>query len=138
MHRRSCWQPQHQTGWDNRWHLRGRFAFIWIPFSQGRAQKLLERSIDLLESSVHPEDIHRVRLYGLMAENLVNSGRAAEAEDWFNKCRLFLTDFHEDWLEARLHLMYGPLEASQAACRANRAAAKQHIRFAASPFASRD
>lgn len=93
--------------------LEGQVRVYLDTIQPGRAQKLLERSIDLLESSVHPEDTHRVRLYGLMAENLVNSGRAAEAEDWFNKCRLFLTDFHEDWLEARLHLRSGRLRQAK-------------------------
>lgn len=76
----------------------------------GKAMSLLEKSIDLLEASHSPEDAHRVRLYGLMAENLVNSGRAAEAEAWYDRCRRYSTDFQEDWLEVRLHLRTGRLK----------------------------
>jgi LuxR family maltose regulon positive regulatory protein len=90
--------------------LEGQARVYLDTIQPGKAGALLERAIGLLEESDAPADAHRVRLYGLMAENLVNAGKAAEAEAWFDKCRRFRHDFQEDLLEVRLHLRTGRLK----------------------------
>lgn len=90
--------------------LEGQARVYLDTIQPGKAMALLEKSIDRMESSEAPEDAHRVRLYGLMAENLVNAGRAAEAEEWYDRCRRYRTDYQEDWLEVRLHLRTGRLK----------------------------
>lgn len=90
--------------------LEGRARVYLDTIQPGKAGALLERAIGLLEAAEAAADAHRVRLYGLMAENLVNAGKAAEAEAWYDKCRRFSHDFQEDWLEVRLHLRTGRLK----------------------------
>jgi two-component SAPR family response regulator len=79
----------------------------------GKAEALLAQAIALLESLEACGQEHFIRQYSLMAENLVNLGRAADAEVWYDRCRSLRHDFHEDLLEARLHLRTGRLKQSK-------------------------
>jgi LuxR family maltose regulon positive regulatory protein len=89
--------------------LEGQARIYLDTIQPNEADQLLIKSIDALERSPHPETEHQLRLYGLMAENLVNLGRAEEAGTWYEKRRAIRSDFEEDVLEARLHLRTGQL-----------------------------
>jgi LuxR family maltose regulon positive regulatory protein len=85
-------------------------ARIYLDTIQpNEADQLLIKSIDALERSQDPDPEHQIRLYSLMAENLVNLGRAEEASKWYESSRSIRPDFDDEVLEARLHLRTGRL-----------------------------
>ncbi|WP_442603457.1 BTAD domain-containing putative transcriptional regulator [Paenibacillus sp. KN14-4R] len=90
--------------------LEGQARIYLDTIQPGKAEALLEKSIELLELEEHPDHEHLLRLYGLMAENLVNSGRAMQAEMWYARCRELNSNFQDEQLEARLHLRTGRLQ----------------------------
>ncbi|MBD0378978.1 BTAD domain-containing putative transcriptional regulator [Paenibacillus sedimenti] len=87
-------------------------ARVYLDTIQPRkADALLKESLNLIESledssrSTHD----RLRLYSLLAENLVNSGRAVEARKWVSRCRELDPVFKDDVLEIRMNLRSGKL-----------------------------
>jgi LuxR family maltose regulon positive regulatory protein len=93
--------------------LEGQARIYLDTIQPGKAEALLAQAIALLESLKACGQEHFIRQYSLMAENLVNLGRAADAEVWYDRCRSLRHDFHEDLLEARLHLRTGRLKQSK-------------------------
>ena len=75
-----------------------------------RADRFLQRAIQVLELAPDPDAKQRIRLYSLMSENLINSGRAEEARGWYEKSKEIRPDYAEIELEARLNLRTGHLE----------------------------
>ncbi|MFC0211427.1 BTAD domain-containing putative transcriptional regulator [Paenibacillus chartarius] len=105
--------------------LEGQARVYLDTIQPGLAGAYLQQAIELLEAVKQPHSPGRprspysdsvspgellTRLYGLMAENLVNSGRAAAAEAWFAKSRGRRETGPEDQLEVRLHLRTGRLK----------------------------
>jgi LuxR family transcriptional regulator, maltose regulon positive regulatory protein len=85
-------------------------AFIYLDTIQpGKADRLLQRAIQLTEriESASPEE--SARLYRLMAENLVNAGQAKKAGKWFEKTIEAGNAEDIGNLEARLKLRTGLL-----------------------------
>ncbi|WP_235857540.1 BTAD domain-containing putative transcriptional regulator [Paenibacillus albiflavus] len=89
--------------------LEGQARIYLDTIQPDKAEVLLKQAIELLEADLHADQNHLLRLYGLMAENLINSGRAAEAEEWYARCQELNGDFQDEFLEARLHLRTGRL-----------------------------
>jgi len=90
--------------------LEGQARVYLDTIQPGKAEALLTRSIELLEPFPESYGQQLLRLYGLMAENLVNGGRAAEAEAWYSRCRMLEASFQDPLFEARLHLRTGRLQ----------------------------
>jgi LuxR family maltose regulon positive regulatory protein len=89
--------------------LEGQARIYLDTIQPGKADELLKRSIEVLEQAEAPTVENRVRLYSLMAENLVNLGHATDAWTWYEKCRQMKPEFQWVELEARLHLRTGRL-----------------------------
>ncbi|WP_161793414.1 BTAD domain-containing putative transcriptional regulator [Cohnella kolymensis] len=100
--------------------LEGQARIYLDTIQPGKAETLLARAIAILEAMMPPPQDHLIRIYSLMAENLVNLGRAADAELWYERCRSLRTDFQEELLEARLHLRTGRLKQSKQMMEASR------------------
>lgn len=90
--------------------LEGQARIFLDTIQPDRAETLLKQAIELLEADPQADQNHLLRLFGLMAENLINSGRAAEAEEWYAKCQELNGDFQDEFFEARLHLRTGRLK----------------------------
>ena len=78
-----------------------------------RADEILRRALALLEDGRAASEQRRFRLFSMMAENLVNAGRAAEAEAWYAKRSALPPEEDAVNLEARLHLRTGRLRQAQ-------------------------
>ena len=75
-----------------------------------KAEGYLQQAVALISSADSPDERH-LRLYRLMAENLVNLGRAREAHQWLNQRSAKKTKgTHSENLEARLYLRTGRLQ----------------------------
>lgn len=85
-------------------------ARIYLDTIQPKeADVLLKKSIAVLDQSDSPDGEQQIRLYSLMAENLINLGHAEDAGRWYEKSRMIRSDFQEEVLEARLSLRTGRL-----------------------------
>lgn len=94
--------------------LEGQARIYLDTIQPGKAEMLLAQAIQLMEQqSAYGKQADLIRLYSLMAENLINLGSASFAENWYEKCRSLQPDFREDLLEARLHLRTGRLAQSK-------------------------
>ncbi|MBM7659839.1 DNA-binding SARP family transcriptional activator [Bacillus mesophilus] len=85
-------------------------AYIYLDtISPGKADRLLQRSIDIMEKNENVLSKDKAKVYLLMAENLINAGQAKKAEKWFQKAldNYQLEDVGN--LESRLKLRTGNL-----------------------------
>ncbi|WP_187273915.1 hypothetical protein [Paenibacillus sp. N3.4] len=95
--------------------LEGQARVFLDTIQPRKADALLKESLELIESldeSTTDVKEDRLRLYSLLAENLVNSGRAADAEHWVVRCRELDPSFKEDVLEIRMNLRSGKLSTA--------------------------
>ncbi|MGE6260968.1 BTAD domain-containing putative transcriptional regulator [Heyndrickxia sporothermodurans] len=112
---KNCYQSLiEQSTLKNDWRFIGRgyegMAQIYLDTIQpGKAERYLYLAIDLMEKHLGRSHSDVKKLYGLMAENLVNSGQAVKAEKWFEKGELHSHVFHESNLDARMFLRTGNL-----------------------------
>jgi len=84
-------------------------ARIYLDTIQpAKADGYLSQAIQWMEAS-EEDDERKILLYSLMAENLVNLGKAMEAEQWLEKCRSVKENFSKVELEARYYLRTGKL-----------------------------
>jgi LuxR family transcriptional regulator, maltose regulon positive regulatory protein len=72
----------------------------------------LSQAIRLMEEEQENPD-RQIQLYSLMAENLVNLGKAAEALHWLKKCKSVKQDFIKIELESRYFLRMGNLHQAK-------------------------
>lgn len=93
--------------------LEGQARIYLDTIQPDKAETLLKQAIELLEADRSADQNQLLRLFGLMAENLINSGRAAEAEEWYAKCQELNGDFQDEFFEARLHLRTGRLKQAK-------------------------
>ncbi len=91
--------------------LEGQARIYLDTIQPGRADELLQRSIHALDNSDSPDQETQVKLYSLMAENLINLGRAVEAVEWYEKCRQLKAGYEVVELEARMCLRTGQFHA---------------------------
>jgi LuxR family transcriptional regulator, maltose regulon positive regulatory protein len=79
----------------------------------GKAQRFLLKAIDCLESGEHEYMEEKNHLYVLIAENLVNSGKAIQAKLWYDKGKRNGSMKAEGNLEARMLLRTGKLQEAK-------------------------
>ena len=94
-----------------RYQVAKAYALVYLDTVQPvLAERYLMVALDLVEKSGVQE---KARLYQLLAENMVNLGRAEEAATLFQQANeLFLEDSRGD-VEARMHLRTGRLNAAK-------------------------
>ncbi|HZG87795.1 BTAD domain-containing putative transcriptional regulator [Paenibacillus sp.] len=92
--------------------LKGQANVYLDTIQPGKAERLLELALQLLEQEGDSDRIaaYRGALYRLIAENLLNAGRTAEAPRWAEKSAA-AKDERPDELTARLHLRTGRLHS---------------------------
>jgi LuxR family maltose regulon positive regulatory protein len=93
--------------------LEGQARIYLDTIQPKKVDVLLNKSIEVLEELEYAIPDQRVRLYSLMAENLVNLGQAEKATQWVEKSRSLSSDFHMEELEARLLLRTGKLQQTK-------------------------
>ena len=79
----------------------------------GKAQRFLLKAIECLEDEEYEYLEEKNRLYVLIAENLVNSGKAIQAKLWYDKGRMNGFMKEEGNLEARMLLRTGKLQEAK-------------------------
>lgn len=77
------------------------------------AERYLLKAIKLLEKYKGKDDVETIEIYGLMAENLINSGQAKKAEKWFKKLAGLQKIMATNNLDARMFLRTGQLEKAK-------------------------
>lgn len=80
------------------------------PFN---AERLLYQAIEIRENSDLSSEEDTYKLYRLLAENLINSGKALKAEKWIKRAQAFHSNIVDGNLEARLYLRTGRLEKAR-------------------------
>lgn len=93
--------------------LEGQAKIYLDTIQPGRADDILKKALALLEDGKAANEHRRFRFFSMMAENLVNAGRAAEAEVWYAKRSALSPEEDAINLEARLHLRTGRLRQAQ-------------------------
>jgi len=93
--------------------LEGQANIFLDTIQPGKADDILKKALALMENMELAEENVRHRLFSMMTENLVNAGRAAEAEEWYAKSRSYEAEDDAENLEARLHLRTGRLQQAK-------------------------
>lgn len=102
--------------------LEGQGRIYLDTIQPGKASDFLKKAIDVLEEYDGSYKEKKWSLYGLMAENLLNLGKAIEAEQWYEKCKQIYqeisdSDSEAEWihvpLEARIYLRTGRLREAR-------------------------
>lgn len=106
------------AGQDNNKELMGKayegLAKIYLDTIQpGVAERYLHLAIETMEESLGKTHPDTQKLYGLMAENLINSGQAKKAEKWIIKMSTSQSSMSRNNLDARLYLRTGKLEKAK-------------------------
>jgi LuxR family transcriptional regulator, maltose regulon positive regulatory protein len=73
-----------------------------------QAERILQNAIDTRENLDVPNE-EKAKLYHMLGENLLNSGQAKKAEQWFNKAKELKLPIDDTNLEARIYLRTGRL-----------------------------
>lgn len=77
-----------------------------------KAARYVEQAIALREKSHAPKE-DMAKLNVLMAENLLNAGKAKEAEIWYDRARKLNIPLEENNLQARIYLRTGRLQKAR-------------------------
>jgi DNA-binding SARP family transcriptional activator len=109
--------------------LEGQAKIYLDTIQPGRADGILRRALALLEEEQAANEQRKLRLVSMMAENLVNAGRAAEAEVWYAGRSALAPEENPVNLEARLHLRTGRLREAQRILERRKAAGEAHPGF---------
>jgi LuxR family transcriptional regulator, maltose regulon positive regulatory protein len=78
------------------------------------AEKILYEAITFREKTMSSAE-EKGKLYHLLSENLLNSGKSSEAEKWIKKTKESMLDSLDGNLEARLYLRTGRFEQAKKA-----------------------
>ncbi|WP_078548288.1 BTAD domain-containing putative transcriptional regulator [Litchfieldia alkalitelluris] len=89
--------------------LEGQARIYLDTIQPGKAERILQHAINVLEKTKESSEIDKSRLYNLMAENLVNAGQAKKAYRWYEKGKYLSGVKLDGNLEARLYLRTGRL-----------------------------
>ncbi len=92
--------------------LEGKAKIYLDTIQPQHAEKLLYEAIVYREKSEVPAD-EKGKLYQLLSENLLNSGKASEAEKWIQKTKEAKAATLDGNLEARLYLRTGRFEEAK-------------------------
>jgi DNA-binding SARP family transcriptional activator len=99
---KGCWQEQSSA-------LEGIAQVFLDTIQPGRADEYLKKAVEVIPEDT-ADQCRRKRLSRLMAENLVNLGRAKEALAWLNIQMDDVVNVNNEKLEPRLLLRMGRLE----------------------------
>jgi tetratricopeptide (TPR) repeat protein len=109
--------------------LEGQAKIYLDTIQPGQAERILQKALALLEDGDSGNEHVRFRFFSMMAENLVNAGRAAEAEVWYAKRSVQSPEEDAVNLEARLHLRTGRLRQAQRILESRKAKSEAHPDF---------
>lgn len=90
--------------------LEGKAQIFLDTIQPFNAERLLYQAIEIRENSDMSSEEETHKLYRLLAENLINSGKAKKAEKWIKRAQAFPENIVDGNLEARLYLRTGRLE----------------------------
>jgi LuxR family transcriptional regulator, maltose regulon positive regulatory protein len=93
--------------------LEGRANIFLDTIQPHHAERLLYEAIKLRENSIEGTSEETGRLYHLLAENLLNSGKSLKSEKWFNRAKSQNVSFDDSNLEARIYLRTGRFEEAR-------------------------
>lgn len=92
--------------------LEGKAKIYLDTIQPHQAEELLYEAIEAREKSIGSEQ-EKAKLYYLLAENLLNSGKSSKAEKWLQKVNESSPEFLEGNIEARLYLRTGRFEEAK-------------------------
>lgn len=93
--------------------LEGKAKIYLDTIQPYNAERLLYQAIEIRENSEVSTEEETHKLYRLLAENLINSGKALKAEKWMKRAQAFNASIVDGNLEARLYLRTGRLEEAR-------------------------
>jgi LuxR family transcriptional regulator, maltose regulon positive regulatory protein len=93
--------------------LEGKANIYLDTIQPHHAERLLYEAIDLREKSNESTNEETGRLYHLLAENLVNSGKSGKAEKWLIRAKSLNVPIQYSNLEARIYLRTGRFEEAK-------------------------
>lgn len=93
--------------------LEGKAKIYLDTIQPYNAERLLYQAIEIRENSEVNSEEETHKLYRLLAENLINSGKALKAEKWMKRAQAFNASIVDGNLEARLYLRTGRLEEAK-------------------------
>lgn len=93
--------------------LEGKANIYLDTIQPHHAERILYEAIDLREKSNESSKDEIGRLYHLLAENLLNSGKSSKAEKWLNRAKALNDFFYDSNLEARIYLRTGRFEEAK-------------------------
>jgi LuxR family transcriptional regulator, maltose regulon positive regulatory protein len=93
--------------------LEGKANIYLDTIQPQHAERLLYEAIDLRERSNESTNEETGRLYHLLAENLLNSGKSVKAENWLIRAKELNVPIQPSNLEARIYLRTGRFEKAK-------------------------
>lgn len=87
--------------------LEGKARIYLDTIQPYHAERLLYQAIDLREKNEESTTEEIAELYQLLAENLINAGKASKAEKWIQRAKALNVPIKDRHLEARLYLRTG-------------------------------
>lgn len=95
--------------------LEGKAKIYLDTIQPYNAERLLYEAIEIRESSDLSSEEETHKLYRLLAENLINSGKSMKAEKLLKRAQNYRTSIMDGNLEARLYLRTGRFDAARRA-----------------------
>ncbi|MFP7297470.1 BTAD domain-containing putative transcriptional regulator [Neobacillus niacini] len=92
--------------------LEGKAKIYLDTIQPHQAEKLLYEAIEAREKSISSE-VEKAKLYYLLSENLLNSGKSTNAEKWLQKAKMYSPSILDGNIEARLYLRTGRFEEAK-------------------------
>lgn len=92
--------------------LEGKAKIYLDTIQPHQAEKLLYEAIEAREKSISSE-AEKAKLYYLLSENLLNSGKSTNAEKWLQKAKESSPSIVDGNIEARLYLRTGRFEEAK-------------------------
>jgi LuxR family transcriptional regulator, maltose regulon positive regulatory protein len=93
--------------------LEGKANIYLDTIQPHHAERLLYEAIDLREKSTESTNEETGRLYHLLAENLLNSGKSGKAEKWLIRAKGLNVPIQYSNLEARIYLRTGRFDKAK-------------------------
>ncbi|WP_442599589.1 BTAD domain-containing putative transcriptional regulator [Neobacillus sp. D3-1R] len=93
--------------------LEGRAKIYLDTIQPHRAERLLYEAIQLRETSTVQSSEETGKLYHLLAENLLNSGKTVKSEKWLNRAKTHQVSLLDSNLEARIYLRTGRFDEAK-------------------------
>nr|WP_263325156.1 BTAD domain-containing putative transcriptional regulator [Neobacillus sp. Marseille-Q6967] len=92
--------------------LEGKAKIYLDTIQPHHAERLLYEAIDAREKSVSDEE-EKAKLYYLLSENLLNSGKSTKAEKWLQKAKNLSAKVLDGNIEARLNIRTGRFDKAR-------------------------